>query len=231
MIIVYSMTRNLYPKILPSIRSVLDHNDARIYVLAEDDSVPDLPKECEVINVSDQTFFPKDGANYKTSFTYMVLMRLAYPALFKEDRIISLDVDTIVCDSLLPIWEKEMDGKWIAAVPERLSNWRPYGGIYFNVGVCVYNLKQMREDNIAPTLINYVNTHRLTYCEQDCLNYFGLSQRKIAQIPLRYNESYATGMTLNPAVVHYAGVKDWYENRDIFRREFLDKYCPPSKKE
>ena len=229
MVIVYGMTRNIYHKILPSIRSLLDHNDAHICVLAEDDSVPNLPRECEVINVSGQTVFPHDGVNYKNAYTYMVLMRLTYPSLLPYDRIISLDVDTIVCDSLLPIWEKEMDGKWIAAVPERLSNWRPYGGIYFNIGVCVYNLKQMREDNIEQTLVNYVNTHKLTYCEQDCLNYFGLSQRKIAQLPLRYNECFAAGYTTSPAVVHYAGRPDWWENTTLFRREYLDKYLPPFK--
>lgn len=224
--VVYGMTRNLYDKIVPSITSLLGHNDAKIFILAEDDKVPGLPCECEIINVADQTVFPKTGVNYLSLYTYMVLMRVCYPSLLPVDKVISIDVDTVILDSLMPIWEKDITGKWFAAVPESTSEWRPYGGIYFNVGVCVFNLKQMREDGIESILINRLNTMKLDYKEQDALNYYGLLHNKIATIPHRFNESFATGYTIDPAVVHYAGYPDWWTNQFMPRREYLEQYPP-----
>lgn len=225
--IVYGMTRNLYDRIQPSIRSLLDYNDAKIYITAEDDKVPNLPSECEVINVKDQTIFPSDSVNAKTSFTYMVLMRCVYPSLIPVDKVISLDVDTIICDSLLPIWDCDMEGKWLAAVPEYKGNWKPYGGIYLNIGVALYNLKQMREDLIERKLVEMLLTRKMYFPDQDALNYFALSERKFKVLPVRYNECFATGYTVNPCVVHYAGYKDWWENKDLFRHEYLEKYRSP----
>ena len=225
--IVYGMTRNLYDKIQPSIRSVLDHNDAKIYITAEDDKIPNLPCECEVINVKDQTWFPTDSINAKTQFTYMVLLRCVYPTLLPIDKVISLDVDTIVCDSLLPVWDCDMTGKWMAAVPEHKGNWKPFGGIYLNIGVALYNLKQMREDGIERKLVEMLRTRKMYFPDQDTLNYYCLAERKFKILPVRYNECFATGYTINPCVVHYAGYRDWWENKDLFRHEFLEKYRSP----
>ena len=88
----YAATRNIYHKIIPSVRSLLDHNVAEIVVLAEDD---ELPLPCEVINVSGQTVF--NETNTRTNFTYMSLMRLLLADLIPDERVLYLDVDTIVC--------------------------------------------------------------------------------------------------------------------------------------
>lgn len=224
MIVVYGMTGNLYNRIKPSVTSLLEHNDAKIYCLAEDDHVHSLPSDSIVINVKDQKIFPRRSPNIANVCTYMVLMRLVYPSLIPEDRVISLDVDTIILDSLSPIWETDLTGKWMAAVPEYRAKWRPYGDTYYNAGVAVYNLKQMREDNIESELVNLVNTQKLRYAEQDALNYFGLMDDKIVPLPVRYNESFCCGKTNDPAVVHYAGHSDWWDNPNVDRHDILEQY-------
>lgn len=225
--VVYAMTRNLYPCFKPTLTSLLEHNDVeKIYILAEDDHLPyPIPDMCEVVNVSGQKWFPKDGPNVNSIYTYMAMVRLCYPFIFPTERkLIQLDIDTIICDSLEPLWEIDLTDKWCAACPEYESYYRPFGPEYYNVGVAVFNLEQMRRDDIVMTLIDEVNTVCYPCVEQDVLNLYGLPRDKFVPIPVRYNESFCCGHTDNPAVVHYAGYRNWYDNWTMPYVEYLNKY-------
>ena len=220
MIAVYAATRNLYPYLKVAISSLLAfHKDARVIVLAEDDSIG-LP--VEVINVSSQNYYRADGPNMNSIFTYMAAMRLLYVDLLPDiDRVIQLDVDTIVCDSLQPLWEMDLTGKWFGACREWNGNYKPFGtDLYYNVGVAVFNLKQMREDGKVPEMVDWLNHNKAWTFEQDALNLFGVG--KIADIPPRYNENQFTDLSTNPAVVHYAGYSKWFEaNPRMTQVEYL----------
>ena len=225
--VVYALTRNLYPHLAPSVRSLIEHNPkANVYVLAEDDELPvELPCKAKVINVSSQQYFPVNSVNYGKQFTYMALMRATYAELFpKMKKCIQLDVDTIVCDDLSPIWKTDMKGKWMAACPEYTGQFKPYGQTYYNIGVAVFNLEQIRKDEILPDVIQFLNTVSVPYLEQDAWNKYGIEHDKIVPIDVRYNECFCCGYTDDPAVVHYAGIGDWYSNQYIPRKEYLDKY-------
>lgn len=227
MIVVYAMTKNLYPYFRPTLRSLLEHNNPeKVYILAETDTLLyDLPDVCEVINVSGyKKLFREDGPNFRSQFTWMAMMRAMYAEILPVDRVIQLDIDTIICDSLEPIWEIDLTGKWFAACPEYLSRYRPFGDTYYNIGVCVFNLQQIREDGVLPVIVSLLNTAPLFCVEQDAWNYFGLKADRIAQLPVRYNETFCCGTTDNPAVVHYAGYPDWTNNRTMPRVEYLDRY-------
>lgn len=222
MIVVYSATRNLYEYLTAAIGSLRDHNDARVIVLAEDDEIG--IDDVEVINVSGQTYYPPNSANYNGLFTWMSMMRLCYVDLIPDaDRVIQLDVDTIVCDNLAELWDMDLTGKWFAACHEYNGQYKPFGPKYYNVGVTVFNLKQMREDNAVPEMIDYLNNHKLWCTEQDVLNLFAGERGKAVEIPIRFNETKFTGFTENPAVVHYAGYKRWFDcSASMFRWEYLD---------
>lgn len=225
--IVYAMTRNLYPYFLPTLTSLLEHNKPRnIYILAEDDTLPyDLPKMCTVINVSGQTYFPKGNPNDNSVFTYMAQCRACYCELLpKVKKVLQLDIDTIICDSLKPVWDIDLTGKWFAACPEYLGEYNPFNRPkYYNIGVCLYNLDQMRKDNAQQLMVDMINTQKLWCVEQDALNYFGVPDHCV-DIPVRYNECFCCGYTGNPAVVHYAGISNWYTSPVMYRAEYLFKY-------
>lgn len=226
MIIVYAMSRNLYPCFLPTLTSLLEHNDPeRIYILAEDSCLPyDLPDICKVINVAGQTVFPPTGPNSRTVFTYMAMMRACYTDLLPtEHKVIQLDIDTIICDSLEPLWDIDMTGKWLAACPEYKGIYKPWDKTYYNIGVAVYNLDQMRADNAMGKMVNMLNTRHLWCIEQDAINFFAVPD-KVVPIPVRYNESFCCGQTDHPAVVHYAGFPDWWTRSDMPRVGYLDRY-------
>ena len=222
--IVYAVTHDYYQKLIPSIRSLLEHNPkANIYVLAEDDEI-DIPFKVTVINVKDQPYFPPNGVNYKNNFSYINLLKVCYCDILKCNKVIHLDADTIICDSLEPMWKTDMTGKWVAAVQEYRGHYLPFGPIYYNMGVALINLQQMRKDNIMEDMVAYLNMVKQPFADQDAWNKYGLEQDKFVPLDVRYNENFACGITEHPAIVHYCGITQWWNNKGMFRWQYLDKY-------
>lgn len=224
--IVYALTHHVYKWILPSLQSLAETNpDARVFILAEDDEFPyKLPMKTEIINVTGQTYFPENGVNYNNDFKYINLLKVRYPSLLPVDKVIHLDIDTIICDSLKGMWETDLDGKWFGAVEETQKWYRPYGNVYYNMGVAVINLEQMRKDGIEERMQWFLNNVPQRFADQDAWNEYGIKQDKAVALDVRWNECSATGRTGNPAIVHYCGIKDWYTNGSMRRVEYLNQY-------
>lgn len=225
--IVYAMTRNIYAWILPSLRSLAEHNpDAQVYILCEDNALPfDLPVKAEIINVTDQTFFPPIGEHRAEAFGgFINHLKVCYSSFLPVDKVIHLDVDTIICDSLEALWNVDVSGKWFAAVPEIQKWYRPFGRYYFNMGVALINLKQMREDGAESLMTEYLLTTDQPFADQNAWNRFGSELDKAALLDVRYNESMVTGNTNNPAIVHFCAVPDWWTNQSMVRVDYLNKY-------
>ena len=222
---VYSGTRNLYADMVTAAKSLIANSSVdKVYFLIEDDKFPfELPEIIETMNVSGQRFFTKKGANYRTSFTYMSLLRVCYTKLFPNlDKVLQLDVDTIVVDNIDTLWDVDMTGKWFAACQEPLSTYKPYGPKYYNIGVAMFNLEQIRKDEADEKLIDFLNKVEVPYIDQDAWNRYGI--KNAVDLETRFYESFVTGYTENPAIVHFAGIKNWQNNPIASRREYLKKY-------
>ena len=207
---VYTGTKNLYPDMVPAVKSLLIHSDVdEIWLFIEDDEFPyELPKNVKIKNVSNQKYFKADGPNMKSKFTYMAMMRAALCKEFpKLDRILSLDVDTIVNDDISELWDFDLGYYYyLAAVKEPDRSWRE--DIYVNIGVALYNLEKLR-DGKADEVIEALNEGSYTYLEQDVFNQ--KCKKKILEIGSDYNATNYTEPTNHPKIVHYAGMKheDW----------------------
>lgn len=222
---VYSGTRNLYPDMVTAAKTLAKHSSVeKIYFLIEDDKFPEkLPDIVETINVRDQQYFPKRGVNFRTPFSYMSLLRVCYTKVLPEsvDKVLQLDVDTIVTDDIDELWDVDLTGKWFAAVMEDRSSYKPFGPVYYNIGVAMFNLKQIREEFADDLMVYTLNTRKMKYIDQDAWNMYW--QTKAVQIPGRFNESSVTHQSDKPAIVHYAGVKDWQNNTKMKRAEYLEE--------
>ena len=212
----YCMTRNIYHKIIPSLKSLIKNaNPARVYIVAEDDDVGfPLPKQVQVMNWSKQTFFHPDGPNYHNDWTYMALMRTALCHMFPPDmhRILSLDLDTIVNANIDELWEMPLDGYYAAGVKEpSKSDKTPY----INAGVVMWNLAKLR-DGTADRIIRALNTEKYRFCEQDCLN--EICAGKLKPINCTYNATRWTGLPGDPKIRHFAAEPGWYENEPLVRK-------------
>lgn len=227
---VYAGTRNLYEGMVWAAKSLVVNSTVdEIHFLIEDDEFPyEMPDFCDFMNVKDymESTFPDGGPNAKSHFTKMAMVRICYPNLFPDiDEILQLDVDTVCLDDVDAIWDIPMDGKWFAAVPETLSGYDPYhSGHYYNVGVTLFNLAQMREDDAQRQLVDFINTRHANCVEQDAMNWCGAMRGKAVDMSVRFNENRATGYTDHPAIQHYVGYMDWETNPNLPRREYLKLY-------
>ena len=211
-VVVYGGTRNLYSTMVVAVRSLFAHNDVDIvYFLTEDDDFPyKLPDNVRVINVSDQTYFPENGANYANHWHWMSLMRIALPKMLKYSRVVWLDCDTIVEGDISDLFTTDMKGYYFAGVKEiTLSKIKPY----INAGVLVMNLSEIRKDKQDDRMIDYLNTVKLKFPDQDTIN--DLSQGRIKFLDSKYNVFKETAPTNNPVIYHFAG-ETYYNNKPIF---------------
>lgn len=226
---VYSGTRNLYPDMITAAKSLIANSNVdEVYFLIEDDVFPyEIPDIIHTKNVSGQKWFGETCVNKNTHFTYMSLIRVCYTYLFpKLDRILQLDVDTIVNDDISKLWDLEMGGSFFAAVPEHLGTYHPYGERYYNIGVAVFALNTIRSHGLDEKLVEFLNLKEVKYIDQDAWNWFGASNA--TELNVRYNETFVTGYTDNPAIIHYAGRKQWQKNPAMPRREYIRKYAEMS---
>ena len=174
--VVYCVTANYIDKIKPSIRSLRAFNDVNVYIVTETDTT-DI-EDAIAIDISDQQYFPKGSVNYNNMFTYVGLLKVCYQSLLPIDRVIHLDADTIVNGSLNEMWNIDLTGKWYAMTPEYKGRYKPFGDKYYNAGVMLLNLKELRESNIENEMICYLNTVKQPWCEQDAFNKFGIENNK-----------------------------------------------------
>ena len=212
----YCMTRNLYDIAVVSIKSLLvNSNVDTIYLLIEDDKYPyDLPK-IKVINVSDQKFFDPDGPNYKSQWSYMTLMRLALFKILKVNKVLSLDIDTIVDGDINHLWDIPMDDYYVMGGREPFKSKEH---LYINSGVAMQNLKKLR-DGTGDKLIEIANSTYYPFPDQDILN--AVCQDHILEFEPKYNShpwNDDPALKDHWVIKHFATIKNW-SNHPLY-----DKY-------
>lgn len=123
-----------------------------------------------------------DGLPAPEPFTSAMWHRIFLPELLPHvDRVLYLDIDTIVVDSLEQLWRTDLAGHYLAAVtnvfmeqhlhrPEALG--LAGADHYFNSGVLLMHLAEMRRDDCTSALYDYAVAHgaELEWPDQDTLN-------------------------------------------------------------
>lgn len=115
----------------------------------------------------------------------------------KEEKILYLDIDTIVLEDLTELYNTSLNGFYIAGVHEigqvveykrDIEYYNKIGlknlDTYINAGVTLWNLELIRQNDITPKLLELAkNTYR--YMDQDIINlaFFG----KVKLIAPKYN--------------------------------------------
>ena len=213
---VYNGTRKVYDQMHYAINSMLANKGAdRIVVLIEDDEFPyPLNEKCRVINVSDQQWIKKSSPNYSGHWTWMVMMRACLTKILPvTDIALSMDCDAIVDGDISELWNQDLSGYYLAACmePEK-SKQEPY----FQMGVVLFNLKQLREDGMDDRIIHALNTKAYGFTEQDCIN--ELCKGRILEMDSSYNCNRFTKPAQDPRIIHYAAEWGWE------RKELAQKY-------
>lgn len=109
------------------------------------------------------------------------MSRCWLPKILKEDKILYLDIDTLVLDNLDDLWNIDISNYAIAAWPEDRDNelimdWcmpprkKMKYSKYINSGVVLFNLKFIREHNIDKKWFSLLKTIKLPLPDQDAIN-------------------------------------------------------------
>ena len=183
-------------------------------------------------------------------FTKATWYRVFLPDLLPRlDRILYLDCDLLVRDSLQPLFDLDLGRNWIAAVTNVFMPYHAHRpgelGLkdperYFNAGVAVMNLDAMRRKRLSQKVLRYgrQNAERVGWRDQDALNIV-LGRRRLRLHP-RWNvmNSFAVPEAVRvfgeaalrealerPAVRHFEGPaenKPWHPGN---RSDMRDAYA------
>jgi lipopolysaccharide biosynthesis glycosyltransferase len=164
-----------------------------------------------------------------------VYYRLLLPELLDApvEKVLYLDCDLVVKDSLLPLWEMPLGDRPVAAVAEpHFSRHEalglPGGAPYFNSGVMLINLSAWRQLRVTEQCIGFLQAHpdKIEFWDQDALNVVlagnwlplhpRWNQQTIHFEPQKHrfplDEPVLAACLAHPAIIHYsAKFKPWHD--------------------
>lgn len=132
------------------------------------------------------------------------------------ERLLYLDCDTVVCDSLKELWETDMQGKTIAAVEDVGSTlFQPETGTgtvyrYFCAGVLLIDMKKWRQISAQEKMMAYLDSKggQVRHHDQTILN--GVFWNDCLLIHPRYN-------ALTPTfIMPYENLRAFFKLRDSY---------------
>lgn len=222
---VYCATRNLYPRLVTTVNSLLVNNpNIEVTLILEDRMVPCFKHPRVTIETVDKytKHLNFKSPNLRTYFTYMACVRLTFYKEMKEDRVLYLDVDTVVDQNIEELFGIDMTGNSVAGVPEIQEANHIKMPEYINTGVLLMNLDYLRESGKGDQMLEMINGEtRYQWPDQDVLNIVCAGTK--VMLPTEYNEFCVTNISDNPKIVHYAGQQNWWL-RASARNEYYAKY-------
>lgn len=174
-----------------------------------------------------------------SAFPLTVYLRVFSPYVIDEDveRLIYLDVDTIVQDDISKLWHTDMGDYTAAAVQDvGLTMDCEWGGVpnykelglpgdtkYFNSGVLMINPKKWRAENISSEVISALGKYKehVRLADQYGLN-VALANKWLVLDP-KWNW-FAFKDNDNPYIVHFLDIKpifSSYNSQKVYKEEFF----------
>lgn len=182
-----------------------------------------------------------------------VLMNMWFSNL---DKVLVIDSDTLVTGNIQPLWDIDLTGRLIAAVPE-IAMYGKYNNLeeskiinnsplYYNMGICLINLKDWREKKIDELIKQKINEEKpeLRIADQSIINMYlnqfikridlkynyysvvhGVSYKtiiKIFQKKIVFSESEYLEASNNPAIIHYFGhsfERPWFKYNGAYMKD------------
>ena len=192
------------------------------------------------VHISEDVFEGnKTLAHISSSSSYF---RLMIPRLIKQKRVLYLDADIIVNDSLESFFNSDLNGAPLGVVKDYgLGEHFPFSYLdasisrnYFNSGVLLIDCEKWRQENLVEILLDKAKAHseEVLYGDQCILNmvlrerakYYGLKEN----FQINYNENLKFSNSTDnvsvefvPTIIHYAAKhKPWdTQNLNLFYRE------------
>lgn len=139
-------------------------------------------------------------------------------------KVLNIDCDTIIVDSIEPLWNTDMTGKVFGGMMEAM-NYRYRRNVgkkdddyYLNGGVVFLNLDEVRRGGYELRFTQYITKYgsALAYLDQDVLNGVVEQEKKIA-LPMRYNVLSIYYYATYEQVMKIRRVKNFYSKDEFLK--------------
>jgi len=181
----YLLNDNISQENIAKLNEACETYGRKLTVINTDSILQRLKEELKVA--------PWQGT-YTTYYKMLALRNLSFPT----DRVLYLDGDTIITDSLSPLTELDLDGYIMAATYDCVMNEYkelidiPATDYYYNVGVILFNHKAWVDENCEEKIIDHIRNNRSGYhtAEQDILNVLFRHKTKYLDITYNFNSGF-----------------------------------------
>lgn len=205
----------------------------------------------EFVKIDKKAF--KDCVKFSEYHTIPAFYRLKMATLLPNiEKIIYLDCDIIVNESLAGLFEENIDDYYMAGVEDlgyfyfydKYWKYDNFDQFYANSGVLLLNLKKWREDNLEEKFFDYIKNNKDRHShDQNIINI--VAKDKIKKLELKWNvqDSFFRKDERNwhplkneikkaikePAIVHFTGEKKPWEDCLIPAAHLYTKYIKYTK--
>lgn len=246
LVVCYATDENYTKLVWCSLKSLLETNKTffdsiKIYIISDNISTNSLNKflEFELNYNCNLEFIDFEKINYgienacsfqngKTTYA-----RLFIEKKIKEDKVLYLDCDTIINDSLFQLWNTDMGNSYIAGVLDLIAPQLKSGiglsphDLYINAGVLLINLKEWKKQNLEDSFVSYIkkkngiipchdqgilnhvckNHIKVIDCKYNTMTplfYFSSSKiKKMFSLPQYYSDEEIKEATSKPTIIHF----------------------------
>lgn len=241
-----------YGIMLESLYANNKSEDIHVYAIIDEDVTEDDKMALEDVVKKHHAkqifykFFTEEVFNTFPNLESTHINKTAYYRLFAATllpkdvtKILYLDGDIIIMDSLKGLWDTNVDGIAVAGVMNQTQSYGYYNRLhypsklgYINSGVLLINLKYWRDYQIENRFVDFIQKYpdRIRWHDQDVINYVLQEYKRF--LPLIYNvqsgfyqkpeyceidywsmESEILNAQKHPIVLHFTGnEKPWFAN-------------------
>lgn len=169
-------------------------------------------------------------------YTSAIYFRLFIPDLFPQyEKAIYLDCDTVLLEDIAKLYEIDIERNYIGAVADQavaaVDEFRLYvknaldiePEKYFNSGVIVLNLNELRKINFYQTFYSILDSYDFTVApDQDCLNL--ICKDRVYYYGAEWNKMPTGGLNgETPKLIHYnLAMKPWHYDGVLFEDYFWE---------
>jgi lipopolysaccharide biosynthesis glycosyltransferase len=163
------------------------------------------------------------SSEFSERLSQVTYFRLLLPSVLADtaDKILFLDADMLVLDSLEPLFSVDLRGAAVAVVEDFMNHGTKHcwdlglqGAVYFNAGMLLIDIKRWRELNISEQCFALLEEgHDWPFNDQDVLNIVLEKQCLFLEPKWNWQLNVKRLATVTPTIIHYNGAeKPWHHS-------------------
>lgn len=233
--VVYSSDNNYAQHVGVSMISLFQNNksfDNISVYLIENNISPDNKKNLEfickkynrIINFIDiNEFSDRLKLNMRNPISINAYARLFLSSVLEKsvDKVIYLDCDSIINDSLSELWNKDISNYYVAGVCDTVgTNTKlriniDLNSAYINSGMLLINLEKWREENIEEKFVEFIDAYngQVFHHDQGTIN--GVLNEKVLLLHPKYNSMTPFFTMSRDEIMQYYMLKDYYSEEEL----------------